>query len=177
MVFSSPLVAEIDKKYFSALDAKRDLLIKMAAEAGADAAIIDAKHENYFLHIFHTTAIEGNTLSMNEQRYILETGRAVGGKSVIEHQEILGLDAALQFISTNLLRRKGHIELEDILDIHYRVMAYVDPFSAGRIRSHQVFIQSYTPPAAERLPTLLSEFIQWLNSGIYPTVISLYFLT
>jgi hypothetical protein len=37
-------------------------------------------------------------------RSILETKLAVGGKSIIEHNEVLGLDAALKYINQVTIR-------------------------------------------------------------------------
>ena len=40
------------------------------------------------IHIYHSNAIEGNTLNLRETRYIVETRMAIGGKSLIEQQEV-----------------------------------------------------------------------------------------
>lgn len=58
-----------------------------------------------FQHIHHTVGIEGNTMSLAQTRSVVETQMAVSGKSVIEHNEILGLDAALKFINATLVNR------------------------------------------------------------------------
>lgn len=74
-------------------------------------------------------------------RSILETKLAVGGKSIIEHNEVLGLDAALKYINQTLVDRpQGHIFLKDLLEIHKRVIGYVDPTEAGFFRETQVFV-------------------------------------
>ena len=70
-------------------------------------------------------AIEGNTLNLIQTRSILETRLAVGGKSVIEHNEVLGLDAALKYINQTLVDRlSGEIRMQDIIEIHRRVIGY-----------------------------------------------------
>jgi hypothetical protein len=40
--------------------------------------------ESYFQHVYHTVAMEGNTINLAQTRSILETRMAVGGKSIIE---------------------------------------------------------------------------------------------
>ena len=45
----------------------------------------------YIQHIYHTNAMEGNTMTLMQTRAIVETGIAVGGKSVYEHNEGKGL--------------------------------------------------------------------------------------
>jgi Fic family protein len=54
--------------------------------------------------------------------------------------------------------------MQDIVDIHLRVLGYVDPPQAGRFRTTQVFVGDFTPPAPVDVPILMQEFLQWLNS-------------
>lgn len=75
-------------------------------------------------------------MSIEQLRYLLETGRAVFGKSIIEHNEILGLQLAMKYVK--LLTRANRIELKEILGIHRRVMGHVDPLQSGHFRDTQV---------------------------------------
>ena len=64
-------------------------------------------------------------MSLVQTRSILETRLAVGGKSVIEHNEVLGLDAALKYLNQTLVDRlSGEIRMQDIIEIHRRVVGY-----------------------------------------------------
>ena len=64
-------------------------------------------------------------MTLVQTRSILETRLAVGGKSVIEHNEVLGLDAALKYINQTLVDRlSGEIRMQDIVEIHWRVIGY-----------------------------------------------------
>jgi len=47
--------------------------------------------------------------------------------------EILGLDSALKYINNTLVHRIGAITLDDILEIHKRVLGFVDIFEGGII--------------------------------------------
>lgn len=94
----------------------------------------------------------------------METRIAVGGKSLAEQNEVLGLDAALSYVNNTLLGRIGSITLKDILNIHKRVLGYVDPTEAGVLRDTQVFVGEFKPPEAADLPSLMSDFIEWLNN-------------
>ncbi|KAJ1524181.1 hypothetical protein ONE63_010706 [Megalurothrips usitatus] len=118
------VVERLDHAMLQRIDQKRD-----AVSAIPDAApgLRRAKKEAYFLHIHHTVGIEGNTMTLSQTRSILETRMAVGGKSVVEHNEILGLDAAMKYINSTLINRLGMITIKDILEIHRRVLGYVDP--------------------------------------------------
>lgn len=156
-----PLVEEIDQKNFDRIDGKRDLLMKIP---DSHLAFRRAKKEAYFLHIYHTNALEGNTMNLMQTRVVVETRMAIAGKSITEHNEILGVDAALSFINSTLINRIGKITLGDILDIHRRVLGFVDPVEAGKLRETQVYVGGFAPPSPVKLITLMEEFIDWLNS-------------
>ena len=89
---------------------------------------------------------------------------AIGGKSLIEQQEVLGLDLALQYVNCTLVNRLGSITREDIFEIHRRVLGFVDPIEAGQLRQHQVYVGSFIPPSADEVPGYLDDFLLWLNS-------------
>ncbi|KAL5008931.1 hypothetical protein ScPMuIL_014512 [Solemya velum] len=113
----------------------------------------------YISHQCH----RGNTLTLSQTRAIVETRIAIGGKSLLEQNEVLGLDAALSYINSTLMGRIGSVKLSDILEIHKRVLGYVDPLEAGRIRTTQVFVGDFTPPPPTDLAYLMDKFINWLN--------------
>lgn len=156
-----PLVEQIDSANFKRIDKKLEAFIRVPLH---HPGLRRAKKEAYFSYIYHTNAIEGNTLTLSQTRAIVETRLAVGGKSLMEQNEVLGLDAALSYINNSLCGRLGDIKLDDILEIHKRVLGYVDPTEAGRIRLTQVFVGEFQPPAPAEVPKLMEEFIFWLNS-------------
>lgn len=164
-----PLVEEIDQMTFNRVDMKRDMLIAIPP---THPGLRRMKKESYFQHIHHTTAIEGNTFTLSQTRSIVETRVAIGGKSIIEHNEILGLDAALSYINSTLVQRIGAITKHDILEIHRRVLGFVDPVEAGSFRNTQVFVGDFIPPPAGDVPGLMDAFIEWLNGeealGLHP---------
>jgi Fic family protein len=156
-----PLVQEIDQKYFTFID---NLLKELYRIPDTDPYLRRAKRDAYYLHIYHSNAIEGNTLNLRETRYIVETRMAIGGKSLIEQQEVLGLDLALQYVNSTLVNRLGLITREDVLEIHRRVLGFANPIEAGQLRTHQVYVGSFIPPSADEVPYYLDDFLKWLNS-------------
>ena len=156
-----PLVEEIDQTNFNRIDKKLELFVQVPQN---HPGLRRAKKEAYFSHIYHTNAIEGNTLSLSQTRAIVETKIAVGGKSLQEQNEVLGLDSALSYINKTMLGKVGNISLVDILEIHKRVLGHVDPPEAGRIRDTQVFVGEFVPPSPSDVPSLMDEFVEWLNS-------------
>ena len=44
-------------------------------------------------------------MTLSQTRSIVETRMAIAGKSIMEHNEILGLDAAMKYINATLVNR------------------------------------------------------------------------
>uniref|UniRef100_A0A8D9EEC9 Protein adenylyltransferase Fic n=3 Tax=Cacopsylla melanoneura TaxID=428564 RepID=A0A8D9EEC9_9HEMI len=155
------VVEELDRDFLRKIDDKRD---KVSRIPESDPALCKAKKESYFQHIYHTVGIEGNSMSLAQTRSIVETRMAVGGKSIAEHNEILGLDLALKYINNTLINRVGDITVHDILEIHKRVLGFADPLASGMFRRTQVFVGGHIPPTPSHIIPLMDEFIAWLNS-------------
>lgn len=156
-----PLVEEIDQNLYNSIDRKRDSLMHVPEGHPGLRRMIQ---ENYYRHIYHATAIEGNTFTLSQTRSFVETRIVISGKSIMEHNEILGMEAALHFLNSSLIKRIGAITIRDIQDIHRRVLGFVDPIGAGIFRTTQVFVADFVPPAANQLDRLMKEFVEWLNS-------------
>ncbi|GAA36087.2 adenosine monophosphate-protein transferase FICD [Clonorchis sinensis] len=156
------LVEEIDQRRFNVIDMKVKRFYEVPE---SNPGLRQAKMEHYFKHVYHSNAIEGNTLTLAQTRSILETRLAVGGKSLMEQNEVLGLDAALRYMNATLLLGKSRpITLDIILELHRLVLAYVDPSEAGRLRRTQVFIADHQPPPPDAVPQLMLDLVDWLNS-------------
>ncbi|XP_020345694.1 protein adenylyltransferase FICD [Oncorhynchus kisutch] len=156
-----PLVEEIDQRHFGVIDSKVRRLMSIPK---GNSALRRVMEETYYHHIYHTVAIEGNTLTLSEIRHIIETRYAVPGKSLQEQNEVIGVDAAMKYINTTLLSRAGAITVNDILEIHRRVLGYADPVEGGRLRTSQVFVGHHIPPHPQDLERHMQDLVQWLNS-------------
>ena len=121
-------VEVLDDQVLKRIDKKKTQFLELRADS---AALRRAKKEAYFQYIYHTVGIEGNTMNLAQTRSILETKLAVAGKSIMEHNEILGMDSALKYINNTLVDKIGDITLQDILEMHRRVIGNVDPVEAG----------------------------------------------
>lgn len=54
--------------------------------------------------------------------------------------------------------------MQDILEIHKRVMGFVDPLESGTFRRTQVYVGGHIPPGPHDITFLMKEFEKWLNS-------------
>lgn len=69
------------------------------------------------------------------------------------------------FELTNFLNfRNSYISLEDILEIHKRVLGHVDPIEGGMFRRTQVYVGNHVPPKPQEVHILMDTFVQWMNS-------------
>ncbi|KAL3270343.1 hypothetical protein HHI36_009391 [Cryptolaemus montrouzieri] len=155
---TAQLVDRLDSEMLKAIDSKRDILKEMFSKDSFNSV----KKQAYYLHIYHTVGIEGNTMTIDQLKYLLETGQVVTGKSIVEHNEVLGLQLAMKYVK--LLTRKNYISINDILGIHRRAMGHVDPVKSGRFRTEKVFIGKHIPPPPEEVPALMEVYEYWLNS-------------
>lgn len=159
---TASIVETLDKERLDRLDAKRDAI---SAIHESNASLRRAKKEAYFQNIYHSVGIEGNTMSLAQTRSILETRMAVHGKSIDEHNEILGLDSAMKYINATLVNRNdGYIGMQDVLEVHRRVLGHVDPIEGGMFRRTQVYVGGHIPPGPGNLTLFMLHFEQWLNS-------------
>lgn len=158
---TASIVENLDREMLRKIDEKRDALLSIPEN---NSALRRAKKEAYFQHIYHTVGIEGNTMTLQQTRSILETRIAVSGKSIDEHNEILGLDAAMKYINATLLYRMRDITMGDILEIHKRVLGHVDPVEGGQFRRTQVYVGGHIPPGPTEIQSLMRQFLEWLNS-------------
>lgn len=158
---TASIVEALDLDRLAELDSKRDAI---SAIHESNAALRRTKKEAYFQNIYHSVGIEGNTMTLSQTRSVLETRMAVHGKSIDEHNEILGLDAAMKYINATLVNQSGFITMNDILEIHKRVLGHVDPIEGGHYRRTQVYVGGHVPPGPGDLTNLMGRFEQWLNS-------------
>jgi Fic family protein len=155
---TSPLVDRLDLDLFKSIDKKKNYLKEKFDSYNFETL----KKQAYYLHIYHTVGIEGNTMTVEQLRTLLETGQVIQGKSIIEHNEVLGLQLALKYVKS--LARKEYITVDDILQMHKRVMGHVDPLTSGIFRDTKVFVGRHVPPPSEKVPALMESYVSWLNS-------------
>lgn len=60
--------------------------------------------------------------------------------------------------------RNNYISLEDVLEIHKRVLGHVDPIEGGVFRRTQVYVGNHIPPGPQEVHILMDNFLTWMNS-------------
>jgi Fic family protein len=116
---------------------------------------------------YNSNAIEGNTLTQSETELVLSKGITVGGKTLIEHLEVIGHKEAIDYIETPA-QAVSPIGEWEIRQIHSLVMRKISPTEAGQYRQLDVKAAGtdHIYPAHYLLPELMAEFVQWLGEAI-----------
>ena len=123
--------------------------------------------------IHHGTHIEGNELSFTQAENVLEGKKVVAGERDI--QEIINYRKVLDYIEKEVGEEKGEYEYfeKQILKIHGLAMEKILPDDQkGKLRKVQVVLRNaqtgevvFRPPPAAEVPSLLEDFLEWLNSN------------
>jgi len=88
-------------------------------------------------YIYNSTSIEGNTLSLNETRLILEEGITIGGKSMGEHLDVINQRKAIEWIGEFVKQKDKKINEADIISMHRITLKGISDYWAGRYKTSQ----------------------------------------
>ncbi len=121
---------------------------------------------------YNSNSIEGNTLTLQETKMVIEEGFTIKGKSLREHFEAVNHQDAIAFVE-GLVNKKYVLTDTDILKIHALVLQKIEKDFAGRYRNSGVRITgaNFVPPNALKIDALMTELVQWVNDSDIDTVI------
>ena len=70
----------------------------------------------------HSTAIEGNTLTLGDTAFVLQEGLTVSGKSLKDHQEVMGHARAIDLVYAIIDQRRP-VTVEDLHALHLSIQS------------------------------------------------------
>lgn len=113
---------------------------------------------------YNSNSIEGNTITLQETKMIIEDGITVKGKSLREHFEVVNHQDAIEYIESLVSAQKKLTEYE-VLETHALVLQKIEKEYAGRFRSSGVRITgaNFLPPNALKVPQLMQELFDWVH--------------
>ena len=130
-----------------------------------DALLVQLR--NLWTHT--STAIEGNTLTLGETAFVLEEGLTISGKSLKDHEEVVGHAKAIDLVY-DLIRRESDLTENDLFDLHKavqteRIIDVYKPVGAWKVESNSTVIVSgndqiifeYAPP--KDVPELMQSWL------------------
>lgn len=108
---------------------------------------------------YHSNAIEGCTLSLRETQLVIEGRTPAEGKPLREIYEARNHDLAIRMIERWVAERSPaeFLDERDLLALHARVLADIEPGSAGRFRTDRVLIRGtrFVPPSSAKFDALV----------------------
>lgn len=146
---------EIDKKK-RLIEEKRPL----------PAETVKSIRKHLFLEwTYNSNGIEGNTLTLNETKVVLEDGITIGGKSLREHLEVINHREAIGYIEEII---NENLTEWQIKNIHKLILDKIDTKNAGVYRNKEVIISgaSHRPPTNLEVPAYMKDLLEWYyNTG------------
>lgn len=121
---------------------------------------------------YNSNSIEGNTLTLQETKMVIEEGFTIKGKSLREHFEAVNHQEAIEFVE-NLVSDRYTLTAKDILSVHELVLQKIEKDFAGRFRTSGVRISgaNFVPPNALKVDDFMTELIGWTNQSDLNTII------
>ena len=158
-------IINLPKDYFKEVDEK---LAKLNSKRPLPKKTLESLKESNILDwTYNSNAIEGNTLTLNETKVILE-GITVGGKTVNEHLEVINHREAILFLE-KLVEKDNELTEWDIKNIHGLILKEIDKVNAGKYRKENVIISGskLVPPDYLKVPDemekLIYRYAEWDN--------------
>lgn len=113
---------------------------------------------------YNSNSIEGNTLTLQETKMVIEEGFTIKGKSLREHFEAVNHQEAIEHVEA-LLSDEYVLNAKDILSVQGLVLQKIEKDFAGRYRNSGVRISgaNFVPPNALKVDTLIEDLIAWVN--------------
>ncbi len=128
---------------------------------------------------YNSTAIEGNTYTLQETRIVLLDGITVGGKSTREHLEIVNHKEAIDYIEKLSKKKRIDFTRTDILNIHSLILKGIDSENAGVFRQVPVYVRlkdgtTYKFCDPLKIVDEMDHYFNWLFSEneIHPILIA-----
>lgn len=127
-------------------------------------------------YTYDSNRIEGNTITLSETALILQKGITIGGKTIVEHLEVINHRDALEYMK-EIAQKKIVYSEKELLEIHSLILRVIDTYHAGFYRRERVFITGtrYTPPNPLKVPQLMTEYFEYFERNkniLHPVILS-----
>jgi Fic family protein len=151
------------EKYIKRIEAKKR---KLDSFRPIPAYVLQKIRDSLHLEwIHHSNGIEGNTLTLQETRLVLEEGITIKGKSLREHFEAVNHLDAIAYVE-GLVDSQHQFEVGDVLETNGLILQKIEKDFAGRFRTSGVRISgaNFVPPNAQKVPEMIRELIEWVSN-------------
>ena len=117
-------------------------------------------------HIYHSTGIEGNRLTLQETSLVLKEGIDISGKPLKDSVEVKNLGIAFDFLY-ELVQDDVEITENYLKQIHKLIIGSDDSLSPGEYRNIGVIItgSEHRPPEPFEVPIKMRELFDWIKEN------------
>src|SRR3990172_7478790 len=152
----------INRKLYEKLAKKKKELDKL--RPFPKAALQKLKKQLEIELTYNSNAIEGNSLTLQETRLVLEHGITIKGKSLRDHFEAINHKEAILFVENSL---KEDISENLIKKLNGLVLDKIYEGERGRYRTTNVRILGAikSPPQAEKVSRLMINFVEYITKN------------
>jgi Fic family protein len=128
---------------------------------------------------YNSNAIEGNTLTYSETKFIIKERITIGGKKASEYFEVVNHKEAIDYIETLVQHKHYELTRDQIFKIHKIILQNIDPSNAGVYRTVPVYVKKsnqktyhFCDPANIALE--MDNFFQWFfnERSLHPVVLA-----
>jgi len=124
----------IEKRLLERIEEKKRSLQKLRPLDSHQLMLL--KREMEIEYAYNTASIEGNSLTLDETRLVLEEGITIKGKPLREHFDVINQKEAMDKLE-EWVKEKKDIREEDILELHRITMKGISNHWAGRYKTVQ----------------------------------------
>ena len=157
--------------YFEGLEKQLERILQKKAELDKlrpipTYALKSIKESLMIEWTYNSNSIEGNTLTLQETKMVIEEGFTIKGKSLREHFEAVNHQEAIELVES-LISDSYILKETDILNIHELVLQKIEKDFAGRFRTSGVRISgaNFVPPNALKIDEYITELTDWTNTS------------
>lgn len=110
-----------------------------------------------------STAIEGNTLTQDQVEKVIRGEQITAIQRDI--REAKNYYQTLEYIR-DVAQHTESFTQQTILELHHKLLSGVDDEIAGKYRTEPVRVGDYLPPEAWHIPSLMTDFMEWLDTPV-----------
>lgn len=125
----------IDEKLLKRIEEKKKRLQKLRPLDKHQLMLL--KRETEIEYIYNSTTIEGNSLTLNETRLVIEEGITIKGKPLREHFDVINQKEAMEKLERWVKEKRVTIKEDDILELHRITLKGISDMWAGKYKTVQ----------------------------------------
>lgn len=136
-------------------------------ETPMDKVALEKLQEHFRTHhIFHSSGIEGNRLTLQETSMVLKEGIDISGKPFKDSLEVKNLGIAFDFLY-EIVKDDVSVTEHYLKQIHNLIIGADSSLSPGNYRDIGVIISGseHTPPEPFEVPNRMKELFDWISEN------------